>query len=176
MIRKSKQSDLSDVTKIYDEIIEWEAAGKAVIGWKKGVYPTEQTASVAHEKGELFVMEIAGEVVAAAIINQEQVAEYADCTWEFPVPDNEIMVIHTLVVAPAQAGKGYATAFIDFYEGYALDNGCHYLRLDTNEKNTAARKLYQKLGYREVGIVTCDFNDIRSIQLVCLEKKLACRV
>ena len=46
------------------------------------------------------------------------------------------------------------------------------LRMDTNERNAAARSLYAGLGYKEVGIVSCDFNGIPGIRLVCLEKLL----
>ena len=46
------------------------------------------------------------------------------------------------------------------------------LRMDTNAKNAAARRLYQKLGYAEPDIVPCIFNGIPNVQLVLLEKKL----
>ncbi len=44
--------------------------------------------------------------------------------------------------------------------------------MDTNAKNAAARRLYQKLGYGEPDIVPCTFNGIPGVQLVLLEKKL----
>ncbi|MGL5438083.1 MAG: GNAT family N-acetyltransferase [Lachnospiraceae bacterium] len=172
MIRKSNKSDIVHVLKIYDKIIEREVSANVMTGWKKGIYPSQSTALEAHNNGELFVMEDAGEIVAAAIINQKQVREYAKCEWEFEVQNNEVMVIHTLVVDPEKSGKGYATEFVLFYETYALENGCRYLRLDTNEINSAARKLYQKLGYREVGTVACEFNGIKEVNLVCLEKMI----
>ncbi len=59
-----------------------------------------------------------------------------------------------------------------FYEDYALEQGCRYLRMDTNVKNTAARTLYARLGYRETGIIPCVFNGISGVRLVCLEKTL----
>ena len=43
--------------------------------------------------------------------------------------------------------------------------------MDTNQKNTAARALYKKLGYREVDIRLCGFNGIPGVNLVLLEKK-----
>ena len=51
-------------------------------------------------------------------------------------------------------------------------SGCTVLRMDTNAKNAAARRLYQKLGYAEPDIVPCIFNGIPNVQLVLLEKKL----
>ena len=44
--------------------------------------------------------------------------------------------------------------------------------MDTNEKNVRARALYAKLGYQEPGVVSCTFNGIPGVRLVCLEKKL----
>ena len=46
------------------------------------------------------------------------------------------------------------------------------LRLDTNEKNTAARAMYAKHGYREIGIVPTQFQGIPDVKLVLLEKHL----
>ena len=61
---------------------------------------------------------------------------------------------------------------IAYYESYAKNNGCPVLRMDTNEKNSAARRLYARLGYREAGIVPCVFNGIKGVGLVCLEKRV----
>ena len=80
-----------------------------------------------------------GKIIGCAVINQQQVKEYADANWRFPAPDAEVMVLHTLVVSPKITGKGIGSAFVDFYENYALEHSCHYLRMDTNEKNIVAR-------------------------------------
>lgn len=172
-IRKGVPRDIPLVAEIYDRILAQEEKGQAVIGWVRGVYPTEQTARDALEAGELFVLVREGTVAAAAKINRVQVPEYALAQWTCPeAPPDQIMVLHTLVVDPRQAGKGCGTEFVKFYEDYALEQGCPYLRMDTNVKNTAARTLYAKLGYRETGIIPCVFNGIDGVQLVCLEKTL----
>jgi hypothetical protein len=38
--------------------------------------------------------------------------------------------------------------------------------------NKAARTMYQKLGYKEIGIVPTTFNGIPGVDLVLLEKNL----
>lgn len=172
MIRKAVSGDIPGVVQIYDHILEDEAAGLSRIGWVRGVYPTESTALEALEKDELFVQEADGRIVAAAKINREQVPEYALADWNDEAPEDEVMVLHTLVVEPAEAGKGWGRKFVQFYEDFALENGCRYLRMDTNMINSRARSLYKKLGYTEVGIVPCNFNGIAGVQLVCLEKTL----
>ena len=172
-IRRGTLEDIPQIAAIYDRILTEEETGRAVIGWVRGVYPTEQTALDSLNAGTLFVLEQDGDIAAAAKIDQNQVPEYAGASWRYPdVPPEQVMVLHTLVVDPGQSGKGYGTQFVRFYEQYALDHGCPCLRMDTNARNAAARRLYARLGYWEAGIVPCNFNGISGVQLVCLEKKL----
>lgn len=172
MIRKAATSDLDAIEAIYSAIHTQEEAGEIVVGWDRAIYPTRATAAAAIQADDMFVLVDEGAVVAAARINQEQVPEYADAEWEYDAPAEQVMVLHTLVVDPAANGRGYGKQFVAFYEQYARDNGCPYLRMDTNERNVRARALYKKLGYREPGIVPCVFNGIEGVRLVCLEKKL----
>lgn len=173
MIRKGTEKDIGAIGAIYDRIHDAEEQGKTAIGWVRGIYPTEDTARQALEAGELFVMEDEdGAVSAAAQINREKVPVYAQVPWKFQAPAEQVMVLHTLVVDPERGGGGRGTAFVAFYEDYARQNGCRCLRIDTNERNQNARKLYARLGYREAGIVPCQFNGIPGVHLVCLEKQL----
>lgn len=172
-IRKGKAEDIPGVVKIYEHIMDNEESGKNVTGWIRGVYPTEKTAMEMLNSGELFVMEEDSVIAAAARINNVQVPEYAKADWEDKnAAEDEVMVMHTLVVEPGLAGKGCGTEFIRFYENYAAEQGCRYLRIDTNARNKAARRLYKYLGYREAGIVPCVFNGIEGVDLVCLEKRV----
>lgn len=172
-IRKGTLADIPRVAEIYDRILTEEEGGRASIGWVRGVYPSSQTALDALNAGTLFVLEREGVIAAAAKIDQNQVPEYANAHWSHPeAPSGQVMVLHTLVVDPLLAGKGCGTEFVRFYERYALDWGCPFLRMDTNARNAAARRLYARLGYREAGIVPCNFNGIPDVQLVCLEKTL----
>ena len=172
MFRKACLEDLDRICEIYDEIHTEEETGRNVTGWVRAIYPTRATAEQALRAGDVFVEEDAGKIVASAKINQEQVPEYALADWQYQVPGEQVMVLHTLTVSPALKGRGYGPAFVAYYENYALEHGCPYLRIDTNARNRAARALYRKLGYTEVSIVPCVFNGIEGVQLVCLEKKL----
>ena len=171
-IREATKNDIDSIEKIYENIHDEEEKGLTTIGWIRNIYPTRKTAEDALERKDLFVMEDEGKIVAVAIINQIQVDEYKYATWKHSAKDDEIMVLHGLVVDPYQKSKGYGKAFIAFYENYAKQHNCTTLRMDTNVRNTKARNLYQKLGYEEIGIVKCVFNGIPDVQLVCLEKYL----
>ncbi len=172
MIRKAVSADIPAIARIYDEIHTEEEAGRASIGWIREIYPTRATAEAALKNGDLYVLEDDGNIVAAARLNQLQEPSYAEADWEYAAKEEEVMVLHTLVVSPKGENQGYGKMFVSFYEDFALEHGCRYLRMDTNQKNMRARKFYSKMGYKEVGIVPCVFNGIKGVQLVCLEKKL----
>lgn len=171
-IRKATAQDIDAVEKIYDAIHTAEETNRQTIGWIRGVYPTRGTAEAALKRGDLFVLEDAGLVRGAGILNKDQVDCYAQGRWQHKVPDDSVCVLHTLVISPDSAGKGYGRAFLAFYEAYALRSGCKELRIDTNARNTAARAMYQKHGYTEIGIVPTVFNGIPGVDLVLLEKYL----
>lgn len=172
MIRLATLSDLDAVTDIYHRIHRMEQEGLVRIGWVPSVYPVRATAEAALGRNDLFVCELDGRIVASAIINRHQLPEYGRGQWIYPASDDEVMVLHTLTVDPACKGKGIGRSFVAFYEEYARQNGCTVLRLDTNAVNSVARKMYTSLGYREAGIVPCDFNGIPNIELVIFEKEL----
>lgn len=172
MIRKATVNDLDAVERLYEEVHTAEEENRQQIGWARGIYPVRATAEMALEREDLFVMEHAGKLYGTAIINNVQVDVYRQGNWNYHISDDQVCVLHTLVISPGSTGKGYGREFLRFYENYAFEHGCTELRLDTNVKNTAARAMYQKHGYTEVGIVPTDFNGILGIQLVLLEKYL----
>lgn len=169
-IRKATIEDLYSVAEIYDEIHTAEEENKQQIGWIRGIYPVQATAEAALQRDDLFVLEDHGKIYGSGIINRIQMDAYSLGHWKYDVPDNQVCVLHTLVISPSSAGKGYGRNFLAFYETYATEHGCSELRIDTNEKNMAARAMYRKHGYSEVGIVPTPFNGIPDVQLVLLEK------
>ena len=173
IIRKAGIEDLQAIVSIYDEIHDREEAGEVTIGWIRGVYPVRKTAEDAVSRGDMFVqVDESGAVTATGIINQVQVDVYEKGKWQYPAADNEVMVLHTLIVSVRPGHRGSGKEFLKFYEDYALEHGCRYLRLDTNARNRNARNFNRKYEYHEIGIVPTVFNGIPGVDLVLLEKKL----
>ena len=172
MIRLATNSDIVAITQIYDEIHTQEEKGITTTGWVRYVYPTRKTAEDAISLQEMYVLEDGGEIVAAAKINQEQMPQYSVADWTIPAKPEDVLVLHTLVVSPRVAKKGYGKAFIAFYNSLAKQRGCTVLRIDTNERNQVARKLYASVGFKEIGIVPCTFNGIEGVGLVCMEREV----
>ena len=172
MIRKAEYSDLNAVVRIYDEIHQAEESGILTTGWLRDIYPVRATAEAALERDDLFVLETDGIILGSAVINQIQVDVYRGAAWEHEADDDGVCVLHTLTISPHARKRGLGRQFVGFYESYALGCNCRELRIDTNARNTAARAMYRKLGYREIGIVPTVFNGIPDVNLVLLEKWL----
>lgn len=170
--RKATADDIDRINEIYEMIHTEGESGRTYTGWVRGVYPVRGTAVAALKRGYLFVEELDGRVVGAAMINRTQVDVYAKVPWRFAADADRIMVLHTLVIDPNVKGHGLGRAFVAFYERYAREAGCTCLRLDTNALNMNACAFYKKLNYDEVVVLPCEFNGISGVELVMLEKRL----
>lgn len=172
MIRKVEERDIEAVSQIYENIHTEVEEGRIVNGWIRGLYPTIDTVKAGLERGDFFVLEKDGRILAATILNYVQDEAYKDADWIYPAEDEEVLVMHTLVVEPKEAGKGYAGKFLDFYEEYAREKGCKVLRLDTLAMNDRAKTVYLGRGYRFAGLVKSNFYTIGIVPMICFEKKL----
>ena len=171
MIRKAIKDDIADIVAIYEKIVN---SNDCLTGWLPGVYPTADTALSALEKGELFVYadNKEGRVKGSCILNKKQNALYALGSWRYPVVEDEVMVLHTITVDPDYGRQGVGDMIMDFYEEYAERSGCSVLRFNANVKNIPARRLYEKHGCTEAGIINAALNGIPQASYVLYEKKL----
>lgn len=184
IFRKATTEDIDAIVTIYDHIHDAEEAGVTTTGWSRSIYPKMETAEAALERDDIYVCELTEEeaarsgadrcclnnIAATAIINKIQVDVYAEVEWEKQAADEEVLVLHTLVVEPKLRFGGIGREFIKFYEQCAREQGCTELRIDTNARNAIARRFYAGLGYKEVGMVPTVFNGIPGVDLVMLEK------
>ena len=129
MIRKATINDLEAVECLYEKMHDAKEAGLICTNWKRGIYPSRATALSALERQDLFVMEENGRIIGSGIINHVQLRIYAGASWKHNVPDNQVCVLHTMMISPAEFRKGHAGTFLAFYEHYALEHGCPELRV-----------------------------------------------
>ena len=172
MIRKATAADLPRIGEIYAAIFDKEDQGPAYTNWLRGSYPTTEDARKALETGTLYVGEEDGALWGVVNLNGIQLPEYDKISWSIPAGREEVGVIHTLCIHPAQSGKGLAKRMAAFCEETARAQGKTVIRLDTWEGNAPANRLYPSIGYRFAGGPEFLFHGyIREI-LNCYEKKL----
>lgn len=172
IIRKGDTCDIASVSDIYYAIHDEIEKGRYQMKWFRDLYPTRSWAEERVAAGDLYVMEDEDCIVASAVINHNPLPEYFVGKWYQPGNYDRTLVLHSLVVDPRLMRRGYATAFINFFEKMGKDTGCERLRLDTQMIDVPARNLYKKLGYTEADYVLCQFKGITDIDLVLIEKVL----
>lgn len=150
MIRKAAFDDIELIEDTYNEHFKYENEHGAFTVFKKGIYPTGKYAEKAVSAGTLYVYEGNGNIAGSIIVDKIQPAEYSEIIWEQPFTNDEVMVIHLLLVRPSMTGKGIASTLVRYAMELAKNNSCKALRLDTGSQNIPAVSLYKKLGFQIV--------------------------
>ena len=146
MIRKATFDDIELIEDTYNDHFKH---GAFTI-FKKGIYPTRKDAERAVNHGTLYVYEENNSIAGSMIVDKVQPAEYTKISWGQTFANNEVMVIHLLMVRPSKAGKGIATTLVRYAMELAGSSSCKALRLDTGSQNIPALSLYKKLGFQVV--------------------------
>ena len=160
MIRQATFNDLELIEDTYNEHFSHEIEHGAFTVFKKGVYPTKKDAEKAINSGTLYVYEVDGNIAGSIIVDKVQPIEYEDIKWEQTCINDEVMIIHLLMVRPSMTGKGIASSLVRYATEVALNNSCRVLRLDTGSQNIPAVSLYKKLGFKIVATAPKKVGDI----------------
>lgn len=95
---------------------------------------------------EIFVGELAGEPVVAALIQDRDPDVWPD--------DGQALIIHKLAVRRAHAGLGYPSRLLAFAEQHARSRGMKWLRLDTDATRPKLHQFYERAGFKHIGFKT----------------------
>ena len=148
MIRKATSDDIKSIEDTYNEHFKHETEYGAFTVFKKGIYPTRKDAKKAIDHGTLYVYEENNDIAGSMIVDKVQPAEYTQINWTQTFINDEVMVIHLLMVRPNMARKGIATSLLKYAMELAENSACKALRLDTGSQNIPALSLYKKLGFQ----------------------------
>lgn len=173
MIRQAVKDDLPAISALYEAVLDGAAAqGSHYLNWRRGVYPTAETARQAIEAGELYVGEDAQMLWGAVVVNGTQSPEYAQGAWTFPADTAEVGVLHTLCVHPEARGQGRAGELVRFGEALCRTQGRRVMRLDTWAGNIPGLRLYPSLGYTPIEQVEMRLAAEETARMQLFEKKL----
>ncbi len=173
VIRKALMDDLDKVEKLYDDVLDYEAANVSYTNWQKGLYPTRSYGETAINLGTMYLGIENDEIVGSVILNHIQPPEYGKIDWSYEAQGEEVLVIHTLCITPKFTRRGFGREFVDFSEQLAREKGCKTVRLDTYEGNIPATNLYIGMGYRYAGSVMFHFQNVIWETLKCFEKLIS---
>jgi ribosomal protein S18 acetylase RimI-like enzyme len=145
--------DVDEMEQLYNDVNDDMEANENFPGWIKGVYPIRETAKDAIQSNTLFVYRIDNEIVGSLILNHNQEPAYKTVKWHVEAKENEVFVVHTLVVHPTYFRQGVSKKLLEFATYHANRSGVKYIRLDVSQNNTPAINVYEKHGYQYIDTV-----------------------
>lgn len=125
--------------------------------WQGG-YPHRAVVEADVDRGDSYVVEDGGRVVATAMIGFAGERDYdridegswlTSCTSEDPCYG----VVHRVAVASDGKNRGAATFLLARAEELARANGSASVRIDTHPGNEPMRRLLSKAGYAQCGVI-----------------------
>jgi ribosomal protein S18 acetylase RimI-like enzyme len=95
---------------------------------------------------------------AVSLVYEEDERVGAYCTLLFNA-GTSLARLYSIAVHPYFKGKNIGTILMTEIENTALENDCAAIRLEVKEGNTAALKLYERMGYRYIGNIPDYYED-----------------
>lgn len=147
MIRKAEEIDIEPIISMTKACAKTMVA-KGIYQWNEH-YPNTNVFINDIKRDELYVLEIASQVVGCIVISTYIDKEYVPIKWL--TKNGTHIYIHRLAIHPAIQGKGYAQNLMAFAEQFAIENNYSSIRLDTFSQNKRNQKFYELRGYNRLG-------------------------
>ena len=112
-LEKAAENEFQRIKDFYWNLIDAMKNQADIIGWKKGIYPTDTFLKESLSKGELYVLRNEGELMAAVILNSNYNKGYIGIPWSLEYTQNDILIPHALAVAPRLQGHGVGKIVVD---------------------------------------------------------------
>lgn len=152
-IRLGIESDLDELEKLYDQINDYLSANINYPGWRKGLYPIRQTAEEGIREGCLYVAVLKDKIIGSMILRHKPEPAYLPVKWTMDLEYEEVLVIFTFVVHPDYYGQGIGRELLEFASQHGRHSNIKALRLDVNNDNLPAIRLYEKCGFHYIDTV-----------------------
>ena len=152
-IEKAAARDAHEVGRLYDSLNDHLMATVNYPGWKKGVYPIREDAERAITEGTMFVLRSDGQIAGTVILSHREEKGYAQAPWGMDIGPEQLIVVHTLAVHPQYLSRGVGRRLMEFAIAHARAQGMRAVRLDVNERNVPAIRLYESLGFAHIDTV-----------------------
>lgn len=153
MIEKAMLNDADELGRLYDSVNDHLMATVNYPGWKKGLYPVREDAVDAIREGTLFVLREGGKIAGTVILSHREEKGYAQAPWGVELEPEQVLVVHTLAVHPQFLSHGVGRRLMEFAIAHAKAQRMRAVRLDVNERNVPAIRLYESLGFAYIDTV-----------------------
>ena len=120
-----------------------------VIGWKKGIYPSDEYIAESLNLGEMFVLRDK-EISGCVILNSRSNEGYSGVKRSVSCEECDVLIPHALAVKPSIQGRGVGREIMKNIISFAEEKGKKAVRLDILGTNYIAEGLYKSEGFKFV--------------------------
>ncbi len=172
--RVAGPADTAAALDAYRQIIDHLAATADFPHWHTENRPSEAEVRGWVDAGQLYLaLDPSGEQVAGVVaLNHDAPDAYRQAPWAVDAPPEQVLVVHALGVCPAFLRQGVARFLVDAALEVARGEGCRAVRLDTYVENAAARALYPRCGFTDLGVHTLHYEGTDLDQFHLFERVL----
>ena len=151
---KLRAAEENDLKAIVDIVHQAQAYFKAqgIDQWQDG-YPDEATMRQDLQNGTAYVAELDGKIAACATIAFTPDENYTTMVSGQWLTDRPYAVIHRIAVDGKLKGRGIAGWILDQAEQRCRQRGVWSVKIDTHADNTSMRRLLEKQGYQQCGVI-----------------------
>lgn len=141
MVRKATNNDLSAITQLYRE--QFREMAKLIPDFiKEGEQSTEFIENIiAKDDSDILVYEYNRNIVGFILLQAKTRPDF-----DFIIP-GKYCYIMDIIVTEKHRGKGFGTALMNSAKDWAKEQNCNFVNLDVLVNNSAAIRLYNKLGF-----------------------------
>ena len=141
MVRKATNNDLSAITQLYRE--QFREMAKLIPDFiKEGEQSTEFIENIiAKDDSDILVYEYNRNIVGFILLQAKTRPDF-----DFIIP-GKYCYIMDIIVTEKHRGKGLGTALMNSAKDWAKEQNCNFVNLDVLVNNSAAIRLYNKLGF-----------------------------
>ncbi len=148
---KAVSADRFDSVRAFYWCLIDEMGGRGnTVGWKKGIYPSDDYLRESLCRGWMYALEDDEGFLACVILNSLWNQGYDGVNWSVDCPREDVIVPHALAVRANAQGKGIGLQVVRSIIGIAKNSGKKTIRLDLLAGNIAAEHLYIKAGFHTV--------------------------
>ena len=172
-IRKAVMNEAEAILEMYNAIIDDTEGKEATPRWERDIYPNLSYIREAIDNKELIVAFEDGIPVGGIIRNHEMASGDEKVKWGIKADAGEIYTIHTLGVRPDHQHMNIASKLAERVAEDAKDDGMKAIRLDVIDGNYPSVKLFEKLGYSNLGRYVLDYPSQHGVGFTLMELVLS---
>lgn len=98
--QRESEKAFPEIRDFYWRLIDDMASVNDRIGWKKGIYPSDDFLIESLKKGELYSLRENGVILGTVILNSDSNEGYKGLPWSRDFASHDILVPHGLAVSP----------------------------------------------------------------------------